>query len=134
MAGLEIRVAVSSVSQLCQGGGSERQHHEGSWNSRQALSLSPDCPGCSAPLNHFPRGAQIHSFTLTTLSVLCALHKDISYQQSCNTHCSIAVNILFENQNAALVFPSLSTQLKPWITSAAGVQIIAFANGTCDKT
>lgn len=127
---------MSSVSQLCQGGGSQRQYHEGSCNSRQALSLNPDCPGCSAPLNQFPQGAQIHFYPLTTLSVLWtgALHKDSSYQQSCNIHCSIAVNILFENQNAALVFPSLYTQLKPWITSAAGMQITAFANGTCDET
>lgn len=129
-------MAVSFVSQLCQGGGSQRQHHEGSSNSRQALGLSPHHPGCSASLNQVPQGAQIHPYTLTTLSVLWtdALHKDNSYQQSCNTHYSIAVNILFENQNAALVFPSLYSQLKPWITSATGVQIIAFANGTRDKT
>lgn len=126
---------MASMSQLCQAGGSQRQHHEGSCNSRQALSLSPDCPGCCALLNQVPQGVQIHSYTLTALSGLRtdALHRDSSYQQSCSTHYSIAVNILFENQNAALVFPSLYAQLKPWITSATGVQITAFANGTCDK-
>ena len=97
---------------MYQAGIRQRERHEGSHNSGQALSLSPECLGlrCSSS-DQGSRGVQIHPYAPTALSLLRtdALHKDGSYRRSCNTteaHYSTAVNVLVENQNGCSCFSS----------------------------